>query len=298
MNLTVLYAEDDERTRKEIAEILHLKIQRVITAKDGEEAFELFKKNNIDFVISDYRMPKMSGNELCKAIKEIQPQVPFVLLTAFNDTTLLTEAIDVGVDKFLQKPLKINQFTNLLKDIESRIALRISFEKNCEKEKFELIKKANSDPMLGILNKKFLLQRLENILQYSQREDDTISVIFFDIDDFKQLNSKYGHMSADKLLIQLVELVKQHIRQDDLFGRWGGDEFVIVVKEYSKEAVLKFVNKLYRVINEHNWSDGIGLTVTLGVAFNDANIGAEELITQADFKMLEAKKMGKNRWKD
>ena len=298
MNLTVLYAEDDERTRKEIGEILCLKIQKVLTAKDGAEALELFKKNSVDFVISDYRMPKRSGNELCRAIKEIQPQVPFVLLTAFNDTDLLTGAIDVGVDKFLQKPLEINQFTNLLKDIENKIALRLSLEKSCEKEKFELIEKANSDPMLGILNKKFLLQRLENILQYSQREDDTISVIFFDIDNFKHINGEYGHMCADRLLVKLTELVKQHIRKDDLFGRWGGDEFVIVVKEYSKEAVLKFVNKLYRVINGHNWNDGIGLTVTFGVAFNDGKIDAKELISQADFKMLEAKKMGKNRWQD
>jgi len=298
MNLTVLYAEDDERTRREIAEILRLKIKRVISAKDGKEALELFKQNSVDFMISDFRMPKMNGNELCRAIKEIQPQVPFVLLTAFNDTDLLTGAIDVGVDKFLQKPLEIHQFTNLLKDIENKIMLRLSLEKSYEKEKSELIKKANSDPMLGISNKKFLLQGLENILQYSQRENDIVGIVFFDIDNFKHINSEYGHMCADRLLVKLTELVKQHIRKDDLFGRWGGDEFVIVVKEHSKEAVLKFVNKLYRVINGHNWSDGIGLTVTLGVAFNDANRDAKELISQADFKMLEAKKMGKNRWQD
>ena len=298
MNLTVLYAEDDERTRKEIGEILCLKIQKVLTAKDGAEALELFKKNSVDFVISDYRMPKRSGNELCRAIKEIQPQVPFVLLTAFNDTELLTGAIDVGVDKFLQKPLEINQFTNLLKDVENKIALRLSLEKSCEKEKSKLIKKANSDPMLGISNKMFLLQRLETLLQYSQREEDIISVIFFDIDNFKHINGEYGHMYADRLLVKLTELVKKHIRKDDLFGRWGGDEFVIVVKEHSKEAVLKFVDKLYRVINGHNWSDDMGITVTLGVAFNDGKIDAKELVSQADFKMLEAKKMGKNRWQD
>jgi len=298
MNLTVLYAEDDERTRKEIGEILCLKIQKVLTAKDGAEALELFKKNSVDFVISDYRMPKRSGNELCRAIKEIQPQVPFVLLTAFNDTELLTGAIDVGVDKFLQKPLEINQFTNLLKDVENKIALRLSLEKSCEKEKSKLIKKANSDPMLGISNKMFLLQRLETLLQYSQREEDIISVIFFDIDNFKHINGEYGHMYADRLLVKLTELVKKHIRKDNLFGRWGGDEFVIVVKEYSKEAVLKFVDKLYRVINGHNWSDDMGITVTLGVAFNDGKIDAKELVSQADFKMLEAKKMGKNRWQD
>ncbi|WP_297433451.1 diguanylate cyclase [Sulfurimonas sp.] len=298
MNLTVLYAEDDERTRKEIGEILCLKIQKVLTAKDGAEALELFKKNSVDFVISDYRMPKRSGNELCRAIKEIQPQVPFVLLTAFNDTELLTGAIDVGVDKFLQKPLEINQFTNLLKDVENKIALRLSLEKSCEKEKSKLIKKANSDPMRGISNKMFLLQRLETLLQYSQREEDIISVIFFDIDNFKHINGEYGHMYADRLLVKLTELVKKHIRKDDLFGRWGGDEFVIVVKEHSKEAVLKFVDKLYRVINGHNWSDDMGITVTLGVAFNDGKIDAKELVSQADFKMLEAKKMGKNRWQD
>jgi len=124
IDITVLYAEDDKDTRVMISDILRLKIENVIVAKDGEEALELFKTNKIHLVISDYNMPKMNGNELCDAIKKIDKLVSFVLLTAHNDTSLLIGAIDAGVDKFLNKPIKADKLFGVIdrvyKDIEDK----------------------------------------------------------------------------------------------------------------------------------------------------------------------------------
>jgi two-component system, cell cycle response regulator len=119
--LRLLYVEDDQDTRTSVSEVLRLGVDELHIAKDGAEALEIFKAHPVEFVISDFRMPKMNGNELCAAIKEIDSETYFVLFTAYNDTDLLIEAINAGVDRFLLKPLDSKQLFSMLDKIKSKI---------------------------------------------------------------------------------------------------------------------------------------------------------------------------------
>lgn len=413
MDLTLLYVEDDIATREQLGDVLRLKVQKVYTAKDGDEALDIFTKNKIDMVISDYDMPKLNGNELCEAIKNIDKEMPFVLLTAFHETTLLIKSIEVGVDKFLQKPISSKKLFSVLDNIyeerqksvalehseiclqeaekiahlsywsanveqsethfsqESRLLFSQStdmkvdidyqdmaevvveedkkkflkifqkliyeqksvdtiisiLDKNkhqlyihiltkkwkssiCnedkivgifqditgyEEQKIGLMESINLDPVLPIANKRAALAELQKLIKYSNRDADNIGVIFFDIDNFKHFNDTYGHMFADEILVELSLLIKQNIRQSDIFGRWGGDEFIIITTHNSAKFIREFTSKIASIVSCHPWKNHITLTISVGLAFYSSKMSAQELIEKADFKMFKAKKSGKNR---
>ncbi len=415
LNLTLLYVEDDINTRDSLAEIFKYKVEKLYVAKDGVEALELFKQHKIHFIISDFQMPRMDGNELCKAVKKIDSSIPFILLTAYNDTNLLINAIDAGIDKFLQKPVDGDKLFYLMDKIEEKILNTFQLEKSSillrevqkvallsywdvnlttglinfskqvkaffhlddktedeidykeivplikdedktkfleifetrvfnedrideiiainnpdneysyihivaqrwdssiygskhvvgifqdvshyELQKLKLLKENRSDPMLEITNKKHLIFELESLIKSSEHYEHTIGLIFFDIDNFKSINDTYGHLIADELLIELSDLIKYNIRQNDHFGRWGGDEFVLITNHISCDETISLANKILQKVKTKTWNYDINLTISIGIAFYEDGDGVDSLLHKADLKMLEAKKDGKNRFK-
>jgi diguanylate cyclase (GGDEF)-like protein len=165
-----------------------------------------------------------------------------------------------------------------------------------EEKRLELLKDSRTDPMLGIDNKKFFVSELENLINASIRYGYPVGVIFFDIDDFKDINDKNGHLVADKILIEFVEVIKKNIRQSDYFGRWGGDEFVLATGHSSQEEDIRLAQKLLGIIKNYSWINGIKMTISMGIAFYTVGNTSEYLINKADLKMYEAKKLGKNRY--
>jgi len=412
LNLSMLYVEDDERTRAVLSEVFKNTVKNLYVAKDGLEALKLFQEKHIQLIISDLKMPNMNGNELCSEVKKINPSVHFILLTAYNDNNLLIEAIDSGVDKFLQKPLGKKKLFLLLDEIYKKITNKFQLEKStfylkevekiahlsywdinidakdmvfspevlelfslqnqknslidyktlsnvvedtdksrfldifekrvyeedinevvvlkdtnntktyiniiakrwessiygnehvigifqdvsgCEVQKLTLLKECQSDPMLKISNKKQVLLELENLIGSSERYGHSIGVAFIDIDNFKTINDNYGHLVADNILVELSTLIECNIRNSDMFGRWGGDEFVLITTHSTPDATIILGEKILSKIKRHMWSEGINLTISMGIAFYEVGDNVKELLNRADLKMLEAKKSGKNR---
>ena len=412
LNLTLLYVEDDADTRKSLSELFKNKVSKLFVAEDGVEALKIFKENSIHCIISDFQMPRMNGNELCREVKKHNPQVDFILLTAYNDSDLLINAIDAGVDKFLKKPIQAEELFSTLSKISIKYADKFKLEKSTiclqeaekiallsywsininnriiefsseayrlfgldpntpakyidfaniaieedrerfieifeqrvfqeanineviviktslgrqiylhivtrkwvssvcgdkhivgifqdvtsyETKKNELIIENLSDPILKISNKKHIIVELERLVKLSKRYDYTIGVIFFDIDNFKAINEKYGHIVADDLLVELSELIKKDIRESDLFGRWGGDEFVLISGYSSAESTILLAEKISKKINSNLWKCKINLTISMGLSFYEESDDSYSLLERADSKMLEAKHSGKNRY--
>lgn len=106
-NITLLYVEDDEMTLEEISFFLKKYVKKLIVAKNGEEGLELFKEHNPDMVITDIQMPIMNGLEMSKKILEINPSIPIAVTTAYSDSEYLINAIEIGIDKYLLKPINM-----------------------------------------------------------------------------------------------------------------------------------------------------------------------------------------------
>ena len=127
-NLTILYVEDEDDTRNQITEILKLFFNNIISARNGEDAFEIFKNENIDLVMTDLTMPKMDGLNLIKKVRSIDYNQHVIVLTAHNSSTNLIETIDLQLDGFLLKPIKMGKMLELL----LKVTHVINLEKNEE----------------------------------------------------------------------------------------------------------------------------------------------------------------------
>ena len=113
-NYSILYVEDEETTRELIKEILELECREVFVASDGEKGLALYQEKNPDIVLSDIAMPNMDGLEMSEAIKEINPEQPIALFTAFSQSSYIKRAAEIGVATYILKPLNKKQFFNSL----------------------------------------------------------------------------------------------------------------------------------------------------------------------------------------
>jgi CheY-like chemotaxis protein len=115
LDLSILYVEDDDDTREGVSDSLKMRIRELDLAKDGREGLEAFKNKKYNIVITDIKMPVMNGLEMSREIKAIDKKTPIIITTAYNDTDLLIECIDVGVNQFVLKPIVMNKLMDSIR---------------------------------------------------------------------------------------------------------------------------------------------------------------------------------------
>ncbi len=150
---------------------------------------------------------------------------------------------------------------------------------------------ANTDALTGLYNRR----KLEDMLETSMRTNRTFSVILFDIDHFKHINDKYGHKTGDKILKTIVHTVKRNISEDDIFFRWGGDEFIILANHARLNQAFRLAEKVRTSILAENVGLKNPVTISLGIAEYHEDETSEHLIAQADEALYCAKENGRNR---
>ena len=154
------------------------------------------------------------------------------------------------------------------------------------------------DGLTQIHNKRYLYEELEREVTRARRHERPLSVLMFDIDFFKRINDQYGHLAGDYVLRELARVVQERIRRDEVFARYGGEEFSIVLPETPLEGALALGESLRSRIAEHPFTfqgERIPTTISVGCAQLSGQGGGQELIQQADEKLYEAKRSGRNR---
>ena len=166
-----------------------------------------------------------------------------------------------------------------------------------ERKKLEedLRRLATVDQLTGIYNRYSFEKFLEKEIERAERYGESFALIMFDIDNFKQINDIYGHQVGDKVLKEVVEVVRNHIRKSDIFARWGGEEFMILVPIKEKSDAYKIAEKIRKNIQNFNFDKIDRLTVSLGISFYKGGDSMKSMIRRADTALYEAKKTGKNR---
>jgi diguanylate cyclase (GGDEF)-like protein len=164
----------------------------------------------------------------------------------------------------------------------------------------ELTKQATLDQLTGMYNKNAILSIIEKNLSLSSRYEMKSCVIFLDIDGFKGFNDTHGHLLGDKLLLDFATILKKMLRKSDSIGRFGGDEFVIIVPQTTKEQALHIVNKMKENVEEHNFigkeAAKVKITFSAGiVAYPEGGNSVDELINKSDEALYQSKALGKNR---
>jgi len=154
---------------------------------------------------------------------------------------------------------------------------------------------AHNDQLTEVSNRHHLNFILEKEYERKQRYNSTFSLIIFDIDHFKKINDNYGHYAGDNILKEISSLIQKNIRENDYFGRWGGEEFVIIAAEIKLESAYKLAEKLRKVVENYNFIEKANITASFGVAEIDSAENIDDLIKRADDALYRAKRNGRNR---
>jgi len=248
--ITVLYCEDEEYLRDITKGILESFTKKQFICKDGAEGLAVFKENQhlIDLIITDVNMPNMNGLEMAKEIKAINSNMPIVVATAFSNSEYLLEAIDLGVDKYVLKPINIKK----LLDIMSKSLL------------YHELRDLYLDQLTKLQNRNALIKDTKEI------EKSTLALI--NIDKFSILNDLYGEDFGDKILLSFVSNMKEAFRNEKYnIYRVGSDNFVILCKDTNMGLIefkvickdfIKYTNENGLEIGDEN----IDISITIGLA--------------------------------
>jgi diguanylate cyclase (GGDEF)-like protein len=163
----------------------------------------------------------------------------------------------------------------------------------------ELREKANRDSLTGLYNKGYIMEQLDYHIELAKRSDDAMSLLMIDIDHFKTVNDTHGHLCGDEVLKELAGIFQERMRAVNIAGRYGGEEFVIIVPMSNFESAQHIAERLRKTVAQHDFRWGsrtVKITVSIGVAiWNKQSRSGKELVQIADDAMYEAKKGGRNR---
>lgn len=425
--INVLYVEDESDVREFTSKTLEALVNKLILASNGDEGLNVFKEmNDIDLVLTDVNMPKMNGLDMCKRIKEINPNIPIVITSAYNDSKFLKKAIELGITSYAMKPVDLYDLIDTIEkaceplflrkqlqtiniSLETKVQEEIKkiksildaqdnmviltngqnitnsnkkfldffakenlesylIESTClctkfiEEEGFfhlgvlennefwidylqelneldkvvkmknaynqdrvftinidnyenkneyyvisltditELKEKsnlyeyqANHDTLTGLYNRHKFKEIFSNEFKRAKRYRNDLSIIIFDIDDFKLINDNQGHLIGDEVLKVIGSIITSNVREHDIIVRWGGEEFIVLLPQTDKEGATIVAEKIRRSIEDReNHTFEFKMTTSCGISTLLSEDSEDTLLKRADLGLYIAKDNGKN----
>lgn len=203
----------------------------------------------------------------------------------------------------LEHPLKIHKAKITIQGLTTIFEVRISVLKADDDTRFVVIfndistmqMQTMSDPLTKIPNRLHFSMVYQHVIDLAHRGDHRLGIVFFDIDHFKDVNDRFGHLVGDTVLKEIASVVREHIRKSDIVARWGGEEFVLLLPDTDLEEAARVAEMLRNLI-AHNYFEEAGtVTCSFGVAALEENEDGEHLLNRADQLLYEAKNAGRNR---
>lgn len=308
----ILVVDDEESIRTVLTEVLTDDGFSVTQAANGMEALSVLKEVPHPLVITDIKMPGMTGIELLKKIRQAIPGTEVIIITSFASLETAITALRYGAYDYLFKPFEdiklisaaatraiekvrlTRQNQGLLKELE---------HKNIQLKKANKTLKwlARRDGLTGLYNHRYFQKILHAELIRAVRYKQYFSLAFLDLDHFKQYNDTHGHQKGDQLLRILAKVLGSCLRESDFLARYGGEEFTIILPSTSKREVLAVAEKIrgrverYPFTGRETQPKG-SVTLSLGIStFPEDGTDQASLMEHADQALYKAKNSGRNR---
>ncbi len=284
-NLRVAVLDDSKVILKIVSRILQLNGFSSVTLFE-DPAVLLASPDDFDVYLTDMVLPGMTGEQVVAKLREKSGGAIIICMSQFASDKPLAGILLAGANDYIQKPFDAVALISRMK------VNVLSFQL---KKRLEL--SAITDGLTGLFNHRHILERLEEEIHKARRYNRPLSVIMMDIDNFKHINDTQGHQGGDLVLTSVAETMRSHIRETDVAGRYGGEEFLIVLPEADIAAARTTAEKLRTAIAIlMPITDGKPVvTVSAGVAEWKAGEDSSGLVHRADDFLYSAKRNGKNR---
>ena len=277
----------------------------VETASDGNEALAAVHASPPDLVLLDVMMPTIDGNEVARRIKQnpALPFVPIIMQTALDSTESKVEGLEAGADDYITKPI---EFAELKARVRSMLRIKRLQEELEERERQlleaneRLRHMSRTDALTGLENRRSIERQLETMFAHGERLSEPLSCVMSDLDRFKSVNDEFGHHAGDAVLKQFANILKKCAREIDVVGRYGGEEFIVLLPGTVLDAAVHFAERVRKEIEGHTFVfDGGSLrrTASFGVAGwpHPRVSDCEHIVRAADDALYVAKETGRNR---
>ncbi|MEW6088827.1 MAG: diguanylate cyclase [bacterium] len=276
-----------------------------------EKCLEEIQKGEFNIIISDYKLPGFTGLTLLSQLKKKNIDLPLVMLTGSGNEEIAVKAMKEGAydyvikepDYFKTIPLVIRRALDRYRDKKEKERLEDEIKKKMlelEDVNKKLAILSITDGLTEIFNYRYLGEVLEKECERTKRIEGNISCIIIDVDFFKNINDKFGHQAGDYILQQLSKIFYKNLRRIDTIGRYGGDEFILILPETTAEGAETVSEKLRKLIENKVFvfeGNSIKVTISIGIAsFKGEKLLTKELVIKlADDALYKAKNNGRNR---
>jgi diguanylate cyclase (GGDEF)-like protein len=269
---------------------------RVAEASDGHEAVRACRILGPDMVLLDVEMPGLDGHTVLRILQEDAElrDIPVVFLTARTGTEDVVTGLQLGAHDYLRKPFEPSE---LIARVSAALRVK-ALQDELRARNAELETVTRTDALTGIYNRRHLEERLHGLLAATRRHRQPVAVLMIDVDHFKAVNDSLGHAAGDAVLREIADRLRRGVRADDVVGRWGGEEFVVVGAATGGDAAAALAERLRRAIAlsavRLEGGGEVAVTVSIGCAAG-VDGDAEELVRRADACLHEAKAVGRHR---
>ena len=297
--MKILIADDEPVPRHMLRGFLVKWGYEVITAEDGNVAWEHLKSPDAPrMALLDWMMPGQNGVDVCREMRKLRP-APYtyiLLLTAKDAKESVVEGLESGADDYLTKPFHPAELRARI-----RVGMRLlDLEDSLVQARESMRFKATHDALTGVWNRGAIMEMLEREVNRSAREGVSLGVLIADLDHFKSVNDTYGHLAGDRVLCEATRRMQADVRTYDAIGRYGGEEFLILLPGCSRSEAAENAERLRdALLRRPVETDSGPLKITLsigGVATGDwPDYNAGQILHLADSALYRAKEEGRNR---
>lgn len=297
--MRVLVADDDFVTRRMLEMFLQKWGHEVSVCEDGSATWEALQQPDAPrLVILDWMMPELDGPEICRKLRtqDDKPYTYIIMLTSKSEQGDLIEGLEAGADDYIAKPFDPNELRMRIRAASRVVQLQEDLRGALEMAEY----RASHDMLTGLLNRSTILDSLNRELSRCRRNSANLAMMMADVDHFKRINDRFGHMAGDAALKETAARICSLVRDYDSVGRYGGEEFVIMLPGTGPAEAYDVAERIRADFSEQELqtSEGVfSLTLSIGVGILDCSteFNVDTMIRQADQALYRAKEKGRNR---
>ena len=290
-------AEDDASSRFRLEAALRAWGYTVTSVTNGRQAIiALAKPDGPSLAVLDWSMPEADGLEVCRTLRSDPDRryVYAILLTSHDRDEDVIAGFDAGADDYVTKPFNT-------KELRARVrsgARIVQLQQQLVAAREELREKAMHDPLTGLLTRGAFFEIGDHEFARARRSRTPLSIVMADIDRFKSINDRFGHLGGDDVLREVARRLQSTFRKEDAVGRYGGEEFVALAVGCENADAIRLAERFRQAVEREPFAIGserLDVTTSVGVATGMADDGVKELMRAADEALYCAKASGRNK---